>query len=545
MTSRPLSLVAAVVVVAAALAGPASVATAAQVDGQVLGQPDVQLFASSAEFDAGQQADLNLVVSNDGRIDKGGEAKYEERVTTARGMVLEIRDGSVPIEVDAGPIAVGEVPRGTTPVDPVSITVPEGTAPGTYRVPIRVSYSYTRAVLYGPYETDYHDFKRHVTRYVTIRVRSDARFEVVDTASSAQVDDRGSLAVTVEHVGTEPASDATVALRSSSDELRFGTGSTSSTAYVGSWDPGERRTLEYTVALSDEATVREYALSATVDYRDPDGIARTSRPLKVGLRPAAEQSFSLGDVNATLRAGEDGTVSGTVVNDGPRPVDAPVVRFASNNPHVTVDTAEYALPDLDPGERAAFHFDVEVSDAATESTQQANFSVRYRNERGNTRLSDPLQRTVTIDSSRDRFTVAAVNRTLVAGRPRALDVRVTNNGDEPLRNVEAKAFVRDPLSSDDDEALVPTLAPGESKTFTVGMGAGAGALDKTYPVSLDFQYELPDGDTRVSKTYTVPVDVVHEERPGFVESLPFSTLGMGAAALAVLGGVVWWRRNGD
>ena len=117
---------------------------------------------------------------------------------------------------------------------------------------------------------------------------------------------------------------------------------------------------------------------------------------------------------------------------------------------------------------------------------------------------------------------------------------MTNTGDEPLRDVEAKAFVRAPLSSDDDEGIIPALAPGETKTIVIGLATGSNALEKSYPVSVDFQYELPDGDTRVSSTYQVPVTVEQQEDGGF----PFLPVVLGAAAVVAVGLFAWFRRDG-
>ncbi|MFB6161280.1 MAG: COG1361 S-layer family protein [Haloferacaceae archaeon] len=529
----------AAVVVFGALGGGVTAAAGQQTSGTVVGSPELELYSSTTEFEPGQRAELRLTVSNDGTLTRGGPAAYEDRVTTARGVVVDVQAGNTPIEVNSGPVAVGTVPTGTKPVPAVEITVPEDTPPGTYRVPVEMSYQYTSSVEYGPYEPEYNDFSREVTRHVTIRVRDRARFAVVGTTSAAQVGDTSTLRVTMENVGTATARDADVTLASPSDEITFGSGSAKSTGYVGAWAPGERRTINYTVALSDEAALRGYAFRATVGYEDTDGIARTSRRLQVGLRPAAEQSFALRDVNASLRVGQDGTFSGRVVNRGPGTARKPVVVFESNNRNVDVETAEFALPALDPGASAPFTFDVAVSDAATASSQQFSVTVRYRNQRGDRRTSDALEEQVRLRPERDRFVVEAVDPSVVAGGSTSLRLRVTNNGDDPLRNVEAKAFVQDPLSSDDDEGLIPRLAPGESQTVVVGLSVGGDALNKTYPVSLDFQYELPDGDTRVSRTYKVPVRVEQPEGGG----LPFLPGAVAVLAVAVVGAVVWRRRG--
>ncbi|WP_338742164.1 sialidase [Haloplanus salilacus] len=535
---RTTFLVALVVVSAVAATG---IAAGQSSSGTVIGRPNLDLYTSTSEVEPGTETELDLVLSNDGRLSRGGPSEYETRVTTARATSIEVEDGNTPFEINTGRVAVGDVPRGTTTADPVSITVPEDVEPGRYRIPVTVSYVHTVSVEYSSVGAPkYNDISREETQYVTVRVPDDSRFELRGSATTAQIGDTGSFSVEVENTGTRTARDASVVLSSGTDELTFGSDSESSTGYVGVWESGTNETVDYTVSFDDDAALRNYSLTARIEYEDTDGIERTSKSMTVGLRPTREQSFTLRDTEATLRVGEDGTFQGTVVNDGPDAIRDPVVVLQSSNPNVDVESSEYALDDLAPDERGDFAFDVSVSDAASASTQQFNLSVRYRNDRGDTRRGDPLNERVVVEPRRDRFSVDAVNRTVVAGESTTLELRVTNEGDDPLRDVEAKAFVQAPLSSGDDEGILSTLAPGESKTIVIGLATGSNALEKSYPVSIDFQYELPDGDTRVSSTYQVPVTVERQQSGGF----PFLPVTLGAAAVVAVGLFAWYRRDG-
>jgi hypothetical protein len=540
MSATHRNLLLATLVVLATVAATGVVAGQSS-SGTVIGRPDIEVYTSTTEVEPGTRTELELVLSNDGRLQRGGPAEYEDRVVTARGLSVEVEDGQTPFEVNTGRVAVGDVPRGTTAADPVSLTIPEDVEPGRYRVPVEITYGYTISVEYDAVGSpEYNDASRTETQYVTLRVRDQAQFEVVDVETTSQIGDTGTVSVDLANTGTRAARDASVVLSSPTDELTFGSGSASSTGYVGSWEPGAGTTVDYTVTFDDEAALRNYSLTATVEYEDTDGIARTSDALAVGLRPQREQAFALRDVAATLRVGEEGTFTGTVVNRGPDVARQPVVVFQSSDPNVNVETDEYAVGTLRPDETGEFAFDVTISDGASPSTQQFNVSVRYRNERGDLRRSDTLERRVMVEPQRDRFRVRAVNRTVVVGQTTTLELEVTNMGEKPLRDVEAKAFVQDPLSSDDDEGIVGSLAPGETTTIVLGLRAGGSALEKEYPVSVDFQYELPGGDTEVSQTYRVPVGVERTERRG----LPLLPITIGGLAVTGLALFVWYR-TGD
>jgi hypothetical protein len=75
---------------------------------------------------------------------------------------------------------------------------------------------------------------------------------------------------------------------------------------------------------------------------------------------------------------------------------------------------------------------------------------------------------------------------------------------------------------------------------TFELSAAGSALTKDYPLSVDFQYHQPDGDTRLSDTYEVPVEVAEADGGGTPLGLVGGALG---AALALIGGAYWYLRG--
>jgi hypothetical protein len=320
------------------------------------------------------------------------------------------------------------VPTGTAgPLD-VSLTVPEGTPPGTYEVPVEVRYSYTRIVTYGDGDPEFSESTFRGEQTVTVRVADAPRFEIVDTESTTQIGDRGEVTMTVENVGSEPARDARVSVASSSDELAFGTESNSADSFVGVWRPGERKQVTYALTATDDAIQREYSLTTTVDYTDVDGVRQTSEELVTGVTPLDEQSFSLSDLDSTLRVGQEGTITGTVTNEGPSTVYEPVLAVSGGSRNLDFTETEYALTTLEPGETREFSFEVDVSDAASAGRQQFSFDVTYQNEQGDDRTSSTLRRAVDVGAHQDRFSVEPVEATLDRGGSDTVTLRVTNNG---------------------------------------------------------------------------------------------------------------------
>jgi len=541
MNATHRSLVA-VVVTGFILVSGASVVGVAE-SREVLGSPDIGIYSPQNELEPGQQTTMEVYVTNSGTVDKNGPARFTDRVTSARSASIVVESGDAPIEVNTGQYPLGTVSEGTRGPIPIDVTIADSAEPGTYEIPVNVRYTYTRAVDYetsasGPTDISYTDFTVDQTRTLTVEITDAPTFEVVDVQSDVQIGERGDVELALTNTGTRTASDATVSLTSSSDEVSFGSTSESGQSYVGEWRPDETKRITYSVALDDDATLRDYPLSATVSYNDEDGIARQSTPLTTNVDPAPEQGFELQEVDGDLRVGEEGSLSGTLRNDGPGSIRNAVVELSVNNPDIVPRTTEFAIPDLEPGETADFEFDVDVTAAAAQGAQRFQLVVDYENGLGDSRRSEALSTRVDLGPQRDAFVVDAVDARVQAGGGTQLQLRVTNNGDETLTDISAKAFVSDPLSADDDEAFVAELAPGESAPITIAVSAGGDAITKTYPAKLDFQYTEPDGDTKVSGTYATPVEVVPSEDGG----LPVG--GIVAAAVAVGAvGAVWYRRR--
>ncbi|AGB31103.1 putative exo-alpha-sialidase [Natrinema pellirubrum DSM 15624] len=536
---KPLNQLASLLVVVLVVTAGVGPAVAQSSSGQVVGQPDISIETSAGKLTPGTTVELPLSITNRGQIDRAGPQQYEDRVTTARGLSMSFQDEESPLEVNSGSVAVGNVPTGTRDVSPVEITVPEGLDPGVYELPVEYEYSYTRVAEYGA-STEYNDLTRTRTATVEIEVDDKPRFDVVGVDSSAQIGDRNDVAVTLRNTGTETARDASVTAQSKTKELTFGAGPASSTGYVGDWEPGETKTANYSVGLSDDAPHRGYSVDLSVDYTDSNGIDQTSRQLEAGIPTTAEQSFGLENVSSTLRVGEDGSISGTVTNTGPKPVGSAVVQFTDDDsPNVIPIERSVAVGSLKPGESKSFRLPIEVSSEAEAGAKLLDFAVRYRNSEAEIRQYTKLDVTADIAPERDQFDVDIQESTITAGGEQAITVSVTNELNQTVTDVEARIFADDPLDTgDDDTGYVESLEPGESVTMTFELSASESATEKTYPVSFDFRYDDERNKSQLSNTIRVPMSVTTDDG-GFPLSLVLITGSLLIGAV----GVFWYRRD--
>ncbi len=366
------------------------------------------------------------------------------------------------------------------------------------------------------------------------------RFEVTDTSSNVQAGDTGTISLTLENTGRD-VSDAVISLQSQNDQLRLGEGRNAS-QFVNEWATDEDVRVEYQVTASNDTVGGSYPFSISISYRENGSRSRTESKL-IGIIPAPEQSFALSDVNSTLRVSDEGVVTGTVTNEGPQSAPNAVLVLQSQGENVFPRETEYALGTLDSGESERVRYRIDVSDSADSGPRQFSFVVRYQNQDGDSRQSKPLETAVRVAPQKDEFVVRQQQATVETGSSATVSLVITNNDDRTLRNIDAQGFVDSPLTLDDNQAFVPKLEPNESATISFRVSADGGTLTGTYPMSLDFQYETPDGESKLSDTYEVPVRVGEPEGNGILSVVSSSlTLLLVVGLLLGVGGVVVFRR---
>ena len=505
-------------------------------DRQVRGSPVLELFASQRSVPAGAESTVTVDIVNTGEMEIGNQ--LNSRVTTARGLTLEVDDGGVPIDVEDGEIPVGDVSTAASPVSvPLDVTVPDDVPDGRYEVEVTARYRYTFEII--PEFNDHKDRRGIEDFDLTIVVDDGARFAVLETDTDAQVGGGGDVTVTLSNVGDETARDAVVSGTTTSPGVRLGSGEGGGQSFVGDWPPGENRTVTFDSSVGEAFGGGAYALSSTVDYRDPNGIDETAAPARAGVVPIREQSFSLGDVSGTLEVGYSGTVSGTLTNEGPLDVEDAVLIADSGSNRVSLGESRYALPTIPAGESANFTFDADVSGSADPGPRQFRFTTEY--ESGDATLAVEETRRVEVAPRQPEFELAVDNATIPAGETRRINATITNRRPETLSSINAGLYADSPLTAVNDEAFVDELEPGESARIWFEVSAAGSASVEDHPIELDFRYDDERGNDRISDVTQVPVTVTAAADDG---GTPVGLIAVGVLlVVAAVGGAVWYRRR--
>ncbi|WP_435152234.1 COG1361 S-layer family protein [Haladaptatus sp. DFWS20] len=503
---------------------------------QVAGSPDVTVSTADARISPGETTQLQLIVANDGSVASGGPAQLETRVQTAHGVSVEIRRGGAPIRVQTGNVPLGTLPPGRQQSVPIRLTVAEDADPGFYRIPVRISYDYTSSVSNVDNGTVADEASASVLRYVIVRVQQKARFRVVNASANVSAGDSGTLRLAIRNSGTADAFDAAVAVTSTDPELQFGGNATTAQNTVGEWIRKDTKYVRFPIRVGRDALSRNITAQVRVTYEDKNGVRQRSEPLFIGVRPRGQPTFAIRNVTSTVRVGDEGAISGRVINTGQRAENAVVV-LQSNGTRLVPEETKYPIGTVPRNDSRDFRFDVDATNATNPGPREFVFRITYRGATGNRLASDPISVPVRVEPRREPFSVNATNATFAVDSSDTLRVNVTNTAGQRLSNVTARLLVSDPLSSDDDSTYIGVLAPNSSATAAFQLTVGGEAIPKRHPVAVVISYETPNGESREAGPYAVAVDVRRE--PGVGSSV----ISVAIAVAVLLLGIGWWLRQ--
>ncbi|GAB3327196.1 COG1361 S-layer family protein [Haloplanus salinarum] len=516
----------------------------------VTGNPELSYSVADDTFGPNEEARLTVVATNDGNIEDGGVGRFEDQVQTARSVQMDVQEGRInaPIEVKSGTVTAGSIGPGGAAEFGFDLEIGDA-EPGSYTVPVEVTYRHARAVIYegsvsAPSETEYVWLDKERTVDLTIRIEETSTFDIVSEGSNELfAGDTGSMAFTIENTGSQTARNATIRLFSRASGLYFGSPAAPSAengVFVESLAPGETERVSVQVGATDDLSPGNYPVDAVVAYRDESDIGRESDTLTAGVRVRPERTFSMeGLKTRNFRVDEsEARISGRIVNTGPAVARNVVVRMSGQG-IVAPTNGETAVGTLDPGESAPVNFTAAIPSEAEPGSNSFAFEVEYENADGDVRTAaNPLRKTLAIGAERDRFEVTDVETSVTPGGTARLSADVRYVGDDPISAVNAKLFTSDPLSSSDDGAYLGTMQPGDTTTATFRISATSDALPKQYAASIEVRYDESDGDTEFTDGIAIGVGV--EEPSGGPPVVP---IALGVVLLLVIGGGVWYRRR--
>jgi hypothetical protein len=166
--------------------------------------------------------------------------------------------------------------------------------------------------------------------------------------------------------------------------------------------PGESASVEVEVSVGDDAAQGPRPLSGQVEYRNDAGNRVASDDLHGQFAVGPHRDvFAVEAVNASVPAGQGGTVTLRITNQEPEQLGAIEAKaFATDPLSLTDDTA--FVPALDPGESAMITVGVGAPGSATRKSYPIGIDFQYETADGTTELSDTARVGVTIANAASR-----------------------------------------------------------------------------------------------------------------------------------------------
>ena len=220
------------------------------------------------------------------------ELEYETKRTIAYGIKTSLVSPTDYIEIDSstnGQTLEKLVP-GDLPSRPMTFTIEisDNAPAGDYVLFLPVSYEYQedvrmtggRTIQLGLPDMDHATYynNSNKTLQIPIHIEKEAEFEVVDVNGELVAGEESVMQVTYRNAGELTAEDA-LARVVVMDPLSTG----SSTALLGTLEPGEEYTVSFNVNSDVMAVVKEYAIDSEIRYIDEDGDYAFSDNMKINV----------------------------------------------------------------------------------------------------------------------------------------------------------------------------------------------------------------------------------------------------------------------
>ncbi|HPK80342.1 MAG TPA: S-layer protein [Methanoculleus sp.] len=362
------------------------------------GNPELSAtIAGTNEFAPGAETGLTVIISNSGLNTHKiaiPSLPPDDLPNTAKLVTVALKSNDAPFTVKTDPQFLSDIMGGAALPATFNVKVADSAAPGTYTLPLEVTYTYLQdAEDYGDL-LRYNYQKKTETLPLTVRVTPALRVEVLNVQTrSLNVGTEGYVSMTLKNIGHDAADKAVakVARNGASPLIP-----TDSNAYIGTFAPGETVDVKFKVAVADSAEPQSYPLDIVVAYEDYEGKSTASRPVTIGLPVGGKIDFDVASPTVTLHPGGKSILEVVYRNAGAAKVYSAQARISAVDPFTSSDDTAY-LGDLAPGETATARFEVSIDADATLKNYGIDSEIRYRDDLDNSKISDTMKVQVALE----------------------------------------------------------------------------------------------------------------------------------------------------
>jgi len=366
-------------------------------------------------------------------------------VTTALGVTCKLSTGDAPVEVISddkmllGSLCSGAV---SSPV-PYLLRVARNAKPGCYHLPLLITYKrlaedFDYTSVFGP-TYDYNNYvEESVVIYLNVQIMDTFDLVVSQTSSTEMVPGaEGLVNMKVSNLGNLSVDDAVAYMTCPScgpdqDSFTYSASSMTTSAgqprsigqdmlvpiqnsqYLGHMEPGEQRTVQFKVSISDDAEEGDYPLSTVVSYTDPWNIQKSSNIDTFGAHVEPQMRFSVDTDPIEIRCGRSCVANITMTNNGSITAHDAIVRMNALDPF-TVSYDTMYLGDTDPGENISTRFGIKVKPDAVPGTYYVTLEVKYYDSQDDPHITKMIRKAIIVDPPPTLWDTILENWPIAAG----------------------------------------------------------------------------------------------------------------------------------
>jgi len=276
--------------------------------------------------------------------------------------------------------------------------------------------------------------------------------------------------------------------------------------FIGDIEPGEKATVSFDIAISDDAITKEYPIKIVADYYDANGQSKQSTTGIFGILITKKSEFLVTDVEVFgTDAGGEGTIEVTIKNDGEEDVYSAVASLNLKSPFSILDNTAF-IGDLKPEESKTALFKVQISEDASEKQYPLDVKISYEDTNHNKKEYTTATFGVSTEKKMD-FEIVKVETDLEVGSKGLIEITFKNTGNEVVKDAVARISAVTPFSSTDDTAFLGMINPGETKVGKFQIKADSDALSKEYALNSEIKYTSADGNTKIGDVMKAAFEV--------------------------------------
>ena len=274
-------------------------------------------------------------------------------------------------------VSASEIAPGETATVSAKVNADTETIPGEYPVTARVAFFNQNGV---------EDVSDNMSADVS--VAGERRFRIEDLETESLRVGENDVFVTGEVINEGPgvAYNAVVSV-----SAEGGIRPTGPESAVGTLSPGESKTAEFKLAVSEDAEPGNRSLTFGVEYENENGdVRRSDTPVRKSVSVGEEvDEFEVVDVETSVTAGGSGELRVDVRNTGGHAVKDTNAKIFLNDPLSSSDNSAY-LGEMEAGETKTAVFTVSATGDAVAKEYSSSMQVRYDDRTGDTELADGM-----------------------------------------------------------------------------------------------------------------------------------------------------------